>query len=75
MGITPTSIYTAFGDKKALFLEAVRFYLSGPVNSESIIASAPTAKNAARQLLQAAIIGFIGIDTPPGCLLASATIS
>ena len=75
MGITPPSIYTAFGDKKTLFLEAVRFYLSGPVNSESIITGAPSAKNAAQQLLQTAIIGFTGTDTPPGCLLASAAIS
>src|ERR1035438_2174233 len=40
MGITPPSLYTAFGDKKQLFLEAIQRYLSGPVNSESIIDSA-----------------------------------
>ena len=37
MGITPPSLYAAFGDKKQLFLEAVRRYLSGSVTSESII--------------------------------------
>lgn len=31
MGVTPPSIYAAFGDKKQLFLEAVRRYLSSPV--------------------------------------------
>ena len=75
MGVSPPSIYTAFGDKKRLFLEAVRRYLSGPITSESIIATAPTARQAARGLLHAATIGFTGTDTPPGCLLASSAIS
>lgn len=75
MGITPPSLYTAFGDKKQLFLEAVQRYLSGPVTSESIIAEAPTARDAAAGLLQAAARGFTGTDTPSGCLLASSAIS
>jgi AcrR family transcriptional regulator len=75
MGVTPPSIYTAFGDKKKLFLEAVHRYLSGPVTSESIIGSASTARDAAAGLLHAAAVGFTGSDTPPGCLLASSAIS
>ena len=75
MGVTPPSIYTAFGDKKRLFLEAVDRYLSGPVTSEQIIAEATTARAAAEGLLDAAATGFTGVDTPPGCLLASSAIS
>lgn len=75
MGVTAPSLYAAFGNKKRLFLEAVDLYLSGPVTAETIIASAPTAEDAARGLLDAAVIGFTGENTPPGCLLASATIS
>lgn len=75
MQITPPSLYTAFGDKKQLFLEAVHRYVTGPVTSESIIAEAPTARDAAMGLLQAAAQGFTGKDTPPGCLLASSAIS
>ena len=75
MGVTPPSIYAAFGDKKHLFLEALDRYLSGPVTSESIIRDAETALDAARGLLQASAAGFTGADTPPGCLLASAAIS
>lgn len=75
MGVTPPSIYAAFGDKKHLFLEAVGRYLSGPVMVESIIDGASTAKDAARALLQAAAFGDTGVDTPPGCLLASSAIS
>lgn len=74
MQITPPSLYMAFGDKKQLFLEAVHRYISGPVTSESIIAEAPTARDAAMGLLQAAVTGFTGKDTPSGCLLASAAI-
>ncbi len=75
MGITPPSLYTAFGDKKQLFLEAVRLYSSGAVTAESIINDAPTAREAATGLLQASAIGFTGDSTPPGCLLASAAIN
>lgn len=75
MGVTPPSIYAAFGDKKRLFLAAVDRYVSGPVNSASLIASAPSARAAALALLSAAASGFTGEHTPPGCLLASAAIS
>ena len=75
MGVTAPSIYTAFGDKKRLFLEAVDRYLSGPVTSGSIIEAAGTAEEAARGLLRAAALGFTSSDTPPGCLLASSAIS
>ncbi len=75
MGVTAPSIYGAFGNKKRLFLEAVGHYLSGPVTSEQIIRESPTARGAAWGLLQAAVAGFTGADTPPGCLLASSAIS
>ena len=75
MGVTSPSIYTAFGDKKRLFLEAVDRYPSGPVTSEMIIEGAATARDAAWGLLRASAIGFTGTDTPAGCLLASSAIS
>jgi AcrR family transcriptional regulator len=75
MRITPPSLYTAFGDKKQLFLEAVELYTSGSVTSESIVDEASTASEAALGLLQASAIGFTGENTPAGCLLASSAIS
>ena len=75
IGVPPSSIYSAFGDKKGLFLEAVDLYLSGPVNSETIIANAATARDAVRNLLHAAALSFTGTGTPQGCLLASSAIS
>jgi AcrR family transcriptional regulator len=75
MGITPPSLYTAFGDKKQLFLEALQLYTSGSVTSQSIIDEAQTAREAAVGLLRASAIGFTGETTPAGCLLASSAIS
>ncbi len=75
LGVTPPSIYAAFGDKKRLFLEAVGRYVGSPMTSSSIIANAKTARDAAVALLTASAIGFTGVDSPPGCLLASAAIS
>ncbi len=75
MGVTPPSIYAAFGDKKRLFLEAVGQYLSGPMTSEQAIDGAATARDAACLMLRGAAQRFTGADTPPGCLIASAAIS
>lgn len=75
MGVTPPSIYAAFGDKKRLFLEAVDRYLAGPGTAERFIEDAPTARDAAWGMLQGSAVKFTGGETPPGCLLASAAIS
>ena len=72
MGITPPSLYAAFGDKRRLFLEAVGLYMSGPVTSEGIFRAAPTAREAVRELLHAAALGNTqGGEVPPGCMLVS----
>lgn len=75
MGVTPPSVYAAFGDKKQLFLEAVRRYLSGPVTAQDMIDNAATARDAAWSLLEGSAIAFTGTTTPPGCLLATGAIS
>lgn len=75
MGVTPPSIYAAFGDKKQLFLEAVRRYLSGPVTAQTMIDAAETARDAAWRLLEGSAIAFTGATTPQGCLLATGAIS
>ena len=75
MGINAPSLYSAFGDKKQLFLEAVRRYVSAPVTFEQLIRNAPTARDAAKSLLFGAAVGFTGSKTPRGCLLATAAIS
>ena len=75
MGITPPSLYAAFGDKRGLFVEAVERYLGGAGAVAGGIANAATAHDAARDLLVAAAIGDTGTGTPRGCLLASSIVS
>lgn len=73
MGITAPSLYTAFGDKKRLFLEAVRLYAGDMDAVSSAINDAFSSLEAARTLLDGAVVTFTGDETPPGCLLASST--
>lgn len=75
MGISTPSLYGSFGDKKRLFLEAVELYAGDLESLGEGIASAPTALDAAREMLKGAVIAYTGETTPPGCLLASATAS
>ncbi len=75
MGITAPSLYTAFGDKKRLFLEAVQRYAGEPEAMARAIDGASTAYDAAHALLTGAATAYTGDATPKGCLLASATAS
>ncbi len=75
MGVSAPSLYTAFGDKRRLFLEAAHRYVGDPDVTARAIDGAPTAYNAARSMLTGAATAFTGEMTPKGCLLASATAS
>ncbi|MGZ9809861.1 TetR/AcrR family transcriptional regulator [Pseudoroseicyclus sp. H15] len=72
MGVTAPSLYAAFGDKKGLFLEALRRYTGDPAEMARSFAAAPTARDAVAQMLAEAAVLFTGETTPRGCLLASA---
>ena len=76
MGITAPSLYTAFGDKESLFLECVQRYTNpGPKSTSEQIREAPSAREAARQLLETSARWFTQPKTPPGCLVAGASAS
>lgn len=75
MGTTAPSLYAAYGDKKHLFLEAMRLYAGSPYDKEKALGEAPTVREAAQRMLAAAAAAFTGELTPRGCLLASATAS
>jgi AcrR family transcriptional regulator len=70
MGVTPPSLYSAFGDKKRLFLEAVDRYqaISGPA-VQAALTTEPTAQGAVHGLMLAAVDTFAGARTPKGCLV------
>lgn len=75
MGITAPSLYTAFGDKKRLFLETVRLYAGDQDHLARAIGEATTAYHAAHDLMTGAAVTYTGDTTPKGCLLASSTAS
>ena len=75
MGISPPSLYATFGDKRRLFLEAVRLYAGDPEAATTAFDAAATSREAALGLLRGAAAAYTGEDTPKGCLLASATAS
>ena len=73
MGITAPSLYTAFGDKKKLFIEAINLYAFGDRGGEDFIANAETSYDAAKMLLNTSLLIFTDEKTPAGCLMASST--
>lgn len=75
MGVTAPSIYTAFGDKRRLFLEAMHLYAGAPDDVQQSPDGATTAREAASTMLRSAARTFTGDTTPRGCFLASATAS
>ncbi len=73
MGITASSLYAAFGDKRSLFTAAVHRYLQGPARfTITALEGALTAREAVEGLLRAAAVAYTGPGHPPGCLVISA---
>jgi AcrR family transcriptional regulator len=73
MGITPPSLYAAFGDKQRLFHEAVQRYLDqGAGCTDAIFAEETTARGAAERLLRSAAEGLTRSDRPSGCMIVTA---
>ena len=70
MGITPPSLYSAFGDKKRLFLEAVDRYQAGPgCFAYEALTEEPTAECAIRRLINEAVNAFTQPNEPRGCMV------
>jgi len=73
MGITPPSLYAAFGDKEKLFLEAVERYSTRSCDAmQCLFAAAPTARDAVERLLQSSAVEHTCSSHPPGCLMVTA---
>jgi AcrR family transcriptional regulator len=74
MGITPPSLYTAFGDKEHLFLEAIeRYATSGPGGgAPRALAEEPIARRAIERLLEEAAEELTRSCHPAGCMVVTA---
>jgi len=68
MGITRTSMYAAFGNKEALFRQALDRYAGGPAGYVRRALEQPTARAVAEHLLEGAILTTTGRGGPAGCL-------
>jgi TetR/AcrR family transcriptional regulator, copper-responsive repressor len=73
MGITPPSLYTAFGDKERLFLEALERYGKGPGGfGQRALDEEPTARGAIERLLEEAAVELTANCHPLGCMMVMA---
>ena len=74
MGISPPSLYTAFGDKAQLFLEAIERYGKGPGGfGQRALDEEPTARRAVHRLLNEAADELTRDCHPLGCMMVMAT--
>jgi AcrR family transcriptional regulator len=75
MGINPPSLYAAFGNKEALFREALDRYeaLRDAIMEEAF--AAPSAREAMSRLLQGTADRLSDKDKPRGCLMVQGALS
>lgn len=75
-GLSPPSIYAAFGSKEALFKEALALYTSqNRARVARAIEDAPNTKAAVDGMLRAAVRGTTEPDEPRGCLLVQGALA
>jgi AcrR family transcriptional regulator len=76
MGITPPSLYAAFGDKEKLFLEAIERYACGAGSgSEKALDREPTARGAIERMLEEAAVELTRPSHPSGCMVVMSTMN
>jgi AcrR family transcriptional regulator len=76
MRITPPALYTAYGDKKRLFLEAVgRYEQEAGSFAQKALTEEPTAESAIQRLLHDAVKSFTKPGAPRGCLVVLGAIN
>ena len=72
MGINPPSLYSAFGDKEGLFLEAVERY-EARQGEACPYCDEPTARASVERLLRDMAAEFTSSCHPRGCMMVMAT--
>jgi AcrR family transcriptional regulator len=69
MGITPPSLYAAFGDKENLFEEASTVYFRRTCQGLEQAAALPTVHEAIARMFHDTARAHTDAATPPGCLM------
>jgi AcrR family transcriptional regulator len=75
-GLSPPSLYAAFGSKEELFKEAVRLY-TGRIRAaaDRALSEAPTTRAAIEGLLRSTVLAMTESGEPRGCLLVQGAIA
>lgn len=71
IGITPPSLYAAFGDKDQLFASASKMYIDAISTQFERALSLPTLRDAVTEMLTLTAAAHTDEGTPPGCFLAT----
>lgn len=69
MGVTPPSLYAAFGDKDSLFTEASELYFRRTCDAVDASMAHPSVREAVTTMLDDTARAHTAGDTPLGCLL------
>jgi AcrR family transcriptional regulator len=75
MGIQPTSLYRAFGNKEALFEQALARYLAGPVAFMHDALNEPTAYGVAERILRQTAEFLTERRSRRGCMTIQAALA
>lgn len=75
LGINKPSIYAAFGNKEALFRQALARYVAGPAAFVTAVKKQATARQVVESFLREAVDFFTNKDTPNGCLIVQAALT
>lgn len=76
MGISPPSLYAAFGDKEALFLETVsRYQARGGDQTHALFGDAKTAREAVSRVLAETAVRLTDPRFPRGCMVVLSAIT
>lgn len=75
IGITPSSLYAAFGSKDALYFESLKLYQAqhGEYFAQALESHA-LAKDAMQAVLEGAARQFTDLGHAPGCMIATANV-
>lgn len=71
MGITPPSLYAAFGDKDQLFDAAASCYFESVSAGAALALDSPTAWEGITRMLWMTAAAHTDAETPPGCFMLS----
>lgn len=75
LGITPTSLYAAFGSKEELFDEAIELYdAPGSTPTDQALGLTPT-REAIEAVLRGNADAYTDPATPPGCMIVLSAIN